>query len=612
MRWLRALFLPALLLMLFTPATALSTDNGASLKYGGGGGLGTVIFDGRKHVGKGYACKDCHLDLFATKKQARISMADHFTDKYCFRCHNNDKASRDCVSCHRHVPASGFISSAYMPALMNRPVRDEAERDALLTGRSGASEQTRACLSCHGSPDLKPETERGKTLNLHVDRAAYGIGAHRSLPCTACHIGLDGEKSFLTRPHALNHPAAVDCRICHADRLAKDVASFRESAHMQKTEGRFACVYCHDAHSQQPKDAALPYEERVRRYNQACLGCHANPGRFSQLSKTPLNLEGMKHAFMTRFDAHGATILCADCHSPVGPGGMGIEPHRILGREQALRNCAACHADMDSLIVARLKQSDGSTGVLNGKYVPGSRSFAAVEQTGLWALAILLCGILLHAAGRLSGRRAEGALHSEPVYPLPVRVFHWVNAGCFVLLLWTGCAIHVSGVAPGLEFAARLHNITGCILAVNFLAFLAFGLISGDIRQYIPSPRGLGARLGLQIRYYLYGMFRGEPKPFETTRASRFNPLQQMTYLVFFVLGMPVLLFSGILLLLPEATTAGIAPRETLACIHFTLAVLYGLFLVLHLYLTTTGATPFSLIRGMFTGRHESRVKEKG
>ena len=72
------------------------------LRYGGGG-QGTVVFDGRMHASKGYVCNDCHLQLFSTAKQARITKSDHSGETLCFKCHNNETAPRNCVTCHRKI-----------------------------------------------------------------------------------------------------------------------------------------------------------------------------------------------------------------------------------------------------------------------------------------------------------------------------------------------------------------------------------------------------------------------------------------------------------------------------------------------------------------------------
>lgn len=90
------------LLLVALAGTAAATGGGKILMYGGGG-QGKVVFDGRTHASAGLACASCHTDpaLFATHKQARITMADHGEPKACFACHNGQKAFNDCGKCHR-------------------------------------------------------------------------------------------------------------------------------------------------------------------------------------------------------------------------------------------------------------------------------------------------------------------------------------------------------------------------------------------------------------------------------------------------------------------------------------------------------------------------------
>jgi thiosulfate reductase cytochrome b subunit len=504
--------------------------------------------------------------------------------------------------------------SGYMRSAMAQPTASEEERSALLTGRHGVSEQTRACLSCHGDPQLQPKTERGKSLNLLVEKPVYGVGAHGALPCAACHYGLTGEDSFKEQPHAVAPSRTVDCKSCHIERLAGEVKAFDASAHVKKTEGRFACVNCHNAHSQPQDGRQTKYMAAVAQYNQTCLNCHANAEKFAQLTATPLNLKAMAHSFMVKFQAHREKVLCVDCHSAMGTGKADAEPHRGLEKAQSLHACSSCHRDMDSLIVSRVSWRDGNSDALSGSYIPGSKSTGTADRVGLWALAGLAAAVFLHGVMRLMGRKKAntGAGLREFVYPLLIRLFHWINALCFLLLLWTGFGIHHEGLplVPALETATVIHKYAAYALMANFAAFLFYAATTGDIRQYLPHGSGIGGRIVSQARYYLYGMFTGSGKPFAVTREHRFNPLQQITYLVVFILGMPVLILSGMMLLLPESITAGIAQRETLATAHYCLAVAYGLFLVAHLYLATTGDRIGSLVSGMITGYHEHRKEQ--
>jgi c(7)-type cytochrome triheme protein len=80
---------------------ALATGDGALLY--GGAGQGKVIFDGRMHASKGLVCKDCHGDLFDTRKKALITMDDHAKAVACFACHDGKRQFNDCGGCHRKL-----------------------------------------------------------------------------------------------------------------------------------------------------------------------------------------------------------------------------------------------------------------------------------------------------------------------------------------------------------------------------------------------------------------------------------------------------------------------------------------------------------------------------
>jgi c(7)-type cytochrome triheme protein len=72
----------------------------------GGGNIGKVIFDGKKHKDAGYHCMNCHDRLFKMKKGlSRIIYAHHAEGKeYCFACHNGTTAfdaGGNCYLCHK-------------------------------------------------------------------------------------------------------------------------------------------------------------------------------------------------------------------------------------------------------------------------------------------------------------------------------------------------------------------------------------------------------------------------------------------------------------------------------------------------------------------------------
>ncbi len=599
-----------LVLLLCLPGVALATHE-TTLRYGGAG-QGIVVFDGRLHAGKGYVCNDCHLDFFTTQKKARITIREHFSKASCFTCHDNKTASRDCATCHRKFASEPMSSTGAMALMQVHPLASDADTKPLLEGKFGASEQSRACLSCHGKGGLAPVSDRGRTLRINLDVKALVAGTHGTLACATCHMGGAGKDSFTQLPHKIDREASPGCLSCHKESMALRIASFQQSAHYARVQEKVACADCHDAHAMPKKGAKkASYPQAATRLNADCLACHADNSRLKSLSGKDMRPVATAHAFLDSWDTHAKTVMCVECHtaSDRGHDGTGKE-HVILKKEDSLRDCAACHTDSGSLIVKRAAAyADGSTAFSKG-YMPGLPKAGGFDAFARYALVLLLALIAAHVAGRLMGAKAAAGAEASArrvfVYPAFVRASHWLNALLFIVLLVTGLSVHFTGASReiGLGTAVRVHDAAGVLLIVNFALFLIAGIATGDIRQYLPRCEGLAGGLAAQARYYLYGIFKGEPHPFAVTREARFNPLQQVTYLLVFILGMPLLILSGLVLLVPGL--AGGIDRACLAWIHYALAVFYGLFLVGHAYLATTGKKPGSLIKGMIDGYHES------
>ena len=107
------------------------------------------------------------------------------------------------------------------------------------------------------------------------------------------------------------------------------------------------------------------------------------------------------------------------------------------------------------------------------------------------------------------------------VHPLPVRIWHWVNAVGFVLMILTGLQIRYFGSIEVLSllWAVHLHNWTGFTLIANFFVWLIYYLFSDRIRVYHPelSPKKQFTGTVRQAHFYGYGIFKGDPNPFRVT-----------------------------------------------------------------------------------------------
>lgn len=199
----------------------------------------------------------------------------------------------------------------------------------------------------------------------------------------------------------------------------------------------------------------------------------------------------------------------------------------------------------------------------------------------------------------------------EYLLPLWLRLWHWSNALLIIVLSVTGISVHFSD--PNLmlvEFslAAKIHNIAGVTLASLYAFFVVANIVSGNWWQYVPKPPGVLNRCLVQARYYVWGIFKGEPHPYPVTREVNFNALQAVIYWVIMYLVMPTVVISGLIFLYPQFApdrVFGLDGLLPVALVHYLGSAVIFIFMISHIYLGTTGTTVTSMFKMMITGWHE-------
>lgn len=193
------------------------------------------------------------------------------------------------------------------------------------------------------------------------------------------------------------------------------------------------------------------------------------------------------------------------------------------------------------------------------------------------------------------------------IYKAFERFWHWTQASLIMFLAMTGFEVHGCYSIFGFEKAVAFHR-TASWLLIGLIVFAIFWhFTTGEWRQYIPTTKLLKE----QIQYYLSGIFKGEHHPSLKTELSKLNPLQRIVYLGFKLLLIPVTLISGILYMLYKTidqnnlVVAEDYPLASIAFWHTLGAILLMIFLIVHVYMTTTGKTPTSNIKAMITGYEE-------
>ncbi|MDA3865521.1 MAG: cytochrome b/b6 domain-containing protein [Salinivirgaceae bacterium] len=198
------------------------------------------------------------------------------------------------------------------------------------------------------------------------------------------------------------------------------------------------------------------------------------------------------------------------------------------------------------------------------------------------------------------------------IYNTYERFWHWSQALLIIFLAVTGFEIHGSFTLLGFELAVKYHNVAAISLIVLIVFTIFWHFTTGEWKQYIPTTKNLKA----QVDYYILGIFKNAPHPTRKTTLSKLNPLQRLVYLALKVFIIPLMVITGILYLFYRYPQKGdikfinIDGLENIAYSHTLGAFLLLAFLVVHLYLITTGHTVSSNLNAMITGYEELEEDE--
>ncbi|NBC47651.1 MAG: cytochrome B [Gammaproteobacteria bacterium] len=196
------------------------------------------------------------------------------------------------------------------------------------------------------------------------------------------------------------------------------------------------------------------------------------------------------------------------------------------------------------------------------------------------------------------------ALHRVKIFSLFERFWHWSQMLLIVVLLITGFGLHGFHNLLSFEQAVTLH--TGAALALLVVwAFGTFWLFTTrNWRHFIPTASGMWNVL----RYYSFGIFKGERHPYRKAYWRKHNPLQALAYTMLKLVLFPAIWISGLIYLfyfawrdLPNAP----AWLESVALIHTGAAFAILTFVFIHVYMLTTGHSFRDHVMPMITGFDE-------
>lgn len=244
------------------------------------------------------------------------------------------------------------------------------------------------------------------------------------------------------------------------------------------------------------------------------------------------------------------------------------------------------------------------------------------------------------SAGGSAGRSKEpaervlsGGRRAVYRHPLAVRVWHWINALCLLVLLLSGLQIlnahpalywgqvstfdkpwlaFGSGDAPAfpawitlppwqdLAAGRHWHFFFAWIFVVSGGAYVLYALVSRRVRRVLLPFRGELRHLGASLADHLRLRFpRGEA-------ARHYNPLQKLSYLVVIFGLLPLMILTG-LTMSPgldarfHFLTVLLGGRQSARTVHFFTASAIVLFFLIHM-LAVLAAGPLNEMRAIVTG----------
>jgi thiosulfate reductase cytochrome b subunit len=205
------------------------------------------------------------------------------------------------------------------------------------------------------------------------------------------------------------------------------------------------------------------------------------------------------------------------------------------------------------------------------------------------------------------------------LHPLPLRIWHWINATCFILLVLTAIQIRYVGLVDVVSFHAAVvwHNWLGFIVTANFFLWFFIHIFSRKARFYHAelNPVTLFKGSLSQLVYYSYGLFKGRPNPFHVSDDVKFNPLQALTYQIVMLVMVPLQIITGLLMWDINRFAriidffGGIRVIDTVHVVNFIAIVCY---IPLHAYLASLGRTPTEHYKAMITGYEDVEDEQGG
>lgn len=200
------------------------------------------------------------------------------------------------------------------------------------------------------------------------------------------------------------------------------------------------------------------------------------------------------------------------------------------------------------------------------------------------------------------------------LYPLWIRLWHILNALSVIVLIITGITMlfgdnTLSSIGEEQPAVVRWHNIAAVILTLGYVIFVTGNIITDNGKHYrIKTMKDISGT-GEMMKYYLSGIFHGRTNPFKISFDQKFNPLQKIIYFKTMYVVMPLLILSGIALMLSEERAQavfGINGQLITDIVHIFMGSIVTVFLIIHICMSTIFSGGKAYMRAVITGFSEA------
>ena len=185
------------------------------------------------------------------------------------------------------------------------------------------------------------------------------------------------------------------------------------------------------------------------------------------------------------------------------------------------------------------------------------------------------------------------------------RVWHWLQALFIISMIVTGFEMRGLFNLFGFEQALNYHYAAAIMLITLTVFAIFWHFTTGTWKQYLPTSENLFG----QIKYYFSGCNSQVSRPTKKSEISKLNPIQRLTYLGLKLFIIPFMLLTGLILAAYSFSEFGKSFNlELYSTLHAIGSYMMLLFLIIHIYMTTTGHTVLSNVTAMITGFEEIDV----